>query len=69
MNLFVTLHVIGGVAAIVLSIYMIRAGRPIDGAMRPFLRNDTVRTVYIMTILALFFWGGAWAIANAVKFV
>lgn len=62
-----TFHIVIGLAAVVLGVYMIRAGRPQDGAIRPFLRNDVVRTLYIMAILALFFWGGAWAVANAVK--
>lgn len=61
------LHVVGGAAAVGLSVYMMGVGRAEGEKVRPFLRNEFVRAGYIMAILALFFWGSAWVIATAVS--
>jgi hypothetical protein len=62
----IALHVIGGVAAMALGVYMIQLGRARDGEVRPFLRSGSVQAAYLMAVLALLFGGAAWAVASAV---
>jgi len=63
--MFTILQIIGGLCAIVLGFYLISIGKSEGGEIKPFLRNDVIRSGYVMLILTLFFWGGAWLVATS----